>query len=987
MRFLHMLRITLLLLVGAILASRVYAQAIDTAVGDLKPEIITDAGTNVPDKAPAVEVSKDAVGIPVIEELMPVEAPKAVNPEASPAAGPEATTPVEEGKVEPVKDAPAVADVDPVKEVKPAVGIPMIEELLPAPTAAPAGKPAAPAEAAPLVSPAEVVPVAAPVVAAPVEAAVAPVDATAPDVATKNALEAAMKGASADDRSKISTAVSQQEEVRRKSREIEGRKAMEVADQAWKQGDYVAASESYKQALAKLPTVDRCIALRTRAVDRLPACDYEIVRALYKGGKDKEAVAQGEEFLKVRPDNPALKKLIAKISQKPPAPPEVEGKVQKDNSEVEKQMRLGREAMAKRDYAEARRRFESVLGLEPDHREAMRYLKVLGDREYSNRSVERDATARKMTADVRDTWNSKYKVIKGRPQNVSQVNTQGVSVIEEKMKKIIIDEVEFRQANMHDVVDFLNKRSRDCDKSTEEEAKKGVNIILNLNPGGTAVAAPAAPKADDPFGAPEGGKTGGALGVPEVTFSARYITLYNALKIITSVSGLKWRIDGDVVMIIPFDWDPATIEMRMYPVEPTFIERVKLTSQAMPATTTRVNAGDKIVMDAGGLEGAVGDLKASFEGMGMTFPKGSSITYNPGIGKVIVANTADNLLIFEKLLGELNVVPMQVEIEAKFVEVNETDLYEAGLEWLLTDNWEMLTKNNGNPYAPMTATPRIQMNENSADGGFTKGLRYMNMEDGKEVAVGGGRGTLGSIASIAGILTNPDLTAVLHALEQNGNADLLSAPKVTARSGEEALIKVVTEYIYPTSFEVQGGQIGNNTGANNNNANIIQETTVVPQDFATREVGVILNVLPEVSQDGNMINLTMKPQVVTEPVWYQYGSTVRRADGSEQVLNMPQPFFRVRAIETKISIYDGATVAMGGLITESVEKVNDKIPVLGDIPFLGALFRSKSEKSVKRNLLIFVTAKLVDPAGHLIRKQETDSDATAKTAFGAAPAR
>jgi general secretion pathway protein D len=150
---------------------------------------------------------------------------------------------------------------------------------------------------------------------------------------------------------------------------------------------------------------------------------------------------------------------------------------------------------------------------------------------------------------------------------------------------------------------------------------------------------------------------------------------------------------------------------------------------------------------------------------------------------------------------------------------------------------------------------------------------------------------------------------------------------------------------------------------------------------------VILEVTPEVSQDGNMISLTMKPQVVTDPIWYQYGSTVRRADGSEQVLNMPQPFFQVRAIETKISIYDGATVAMGGLITESVDKINDKIPVLGDIPFIGALFRSKSEKSVKRNLLIFVTAKLVDPAGHLIRNQAPDTGTPAPSALAPAAAR
>ena len=173
-----------------------------------------------------------------------------------------------------------------------------------------------------------------------------------------------------------------------------------------------------------------------------------------------------------------------------------------------------------------------------------------------------------------------------------------------------------------------------------------------------------------------------------------------------------------------------------------------------------------------------------------------------------------------------------------------------------------------------------------------------------------------------------------------------------------------------------------NTGGNNS-AGIIQETTVLPQDFATREVGVILNVMPEVSPDGNMINLTMKPQVVTEPTWYQYGSTVKRADGSTMQMNMPQPFFHVRMVETQISIYDGATVAMGGLITEELDKTNDKIPILGDIPLIGALFRSKTEQSVKKNLIIFVTAKLVDPAGQPIHNTEPDANKTA-TSMGPA---
>ena len=809
MRFSHMLRSSLMVITGAVVGITAYSHAANAVIEELSPEVIAVAGTNVPDVAAPAKAPKEVVAAPAIEELVPatapkveapaVEAPVATTPEVKPAevvapapaeAVAPAAAPVAEAApvVAPaqpeVKDAVAAPAAEPAKA---AVQIPLIEELIPAapasaPAAAPAEKPAAMIEE--LAAPAAVAPTAVAPAAAPAEVPVAQAEAptapapvaAAPDSATKEALEAAMKAAGSEDRA---TAVSQQEEVKRKSREIDGRKAMASGDQAWKAGDYSAAAESYKLVLKNLPPIERFAKLRNVATQRLPECDYEMVRAMYTSGKYSEAVTKGEEFIKVRPDNPPLRKLIAKISARPPDRPagEVTAGEKPVDSEVEKQMRQGREAMAGRDYAEARRRFESVLGIEPDHREAMRYLKVLGDREYGNKSVERDATARKMTADVRDTWNSKYKVIKGRPQAVSQVSTQSVSLIEDKMKKIIIDEVEFRQANMHDVVDFLNKRSRDCDKSAEDESKKGVNIIFNPNPGGPASAAVAAPRpaADDPFGAPAAGAAGAASGVPEVTFSARYITLYNALKIITSVSGLKWRIDGDVVMIIPFDWDPATIEMRMYPVDPTFIERVKLTSGAMPAVTTVGGREMKGIEPGGNAEG-VADLKESFIQMGMTFPKGSTINYNPGIGKVIVANTSDNLAIFEKLLGELNVVPMQVEIEAKFVEVNETDLYESGLEWLLTDNWEMLTKNNSNPYAPMTSNPRIQMNANSADGGFTKGLNFLGMQDGKSTAMAGGKGTMGAIASISGILTNPDLTVILHALEKNGNADLLSAP-------------------------------------------------------------------------------------------------------------------------------------------------------------------------------------------------------------------
>jgi type II secretory pathway component GspD/PulD (secretin) len=82
---------------------------------------------------------------------------------------------------------------------------------------------------------------------------------------------------------------------------------------------------------------------------------------------------------------------------------------------------------------------------------------------------------------------------------------------------------------------------------------------------------------------------------------------------------------------------------------------------------------------------------------------------------------------------------------------------------------------------------------------------------------------------------------------------------------------------------------------------------------------------------------------------------------------MEQPFFHVRSIDSKVSVYPGATIVMGGLITEQRKAMDDKVPFLGDIPFIGRLFRSHSEFSSKRNLLIFVTTRLVDAHGREVK--------------------
>jgi len=92
-----------------------------------------------------------------------------------------------------------------------------------------------------------------------------------------------------------------------------------------------------------------------------------------------------------------------------------------------------------------------------------------------------------------------------------------------------------------------------------------------------------------------------------------------------------------------------------------------------------------------------------------------------------------------------------------------------------------------------------------------------------------------------------------------------------------------------------------------------------------------------------------------------------------------QPIFSTRKVRTSVSIWDGQTVMLGGLMREDVQKVEDKVPVIGDIPFVGRLFRSSVDQHTKKNLVIFVTAHLINPAGDPINVSDDEKEETSDT--------
>ena len=318
---------------------------------------------------------------------------------------------------------------------------------------------------------------------------------------------------------------------------------------------------------------------------------------------------------------------------------------------------------------------------------------------------------------------------------------------------------------------------------------------------------------------------------------------------------------------------------------------------------------------------------------------------------------------------------------------------------------------------------------------YNNGNRYLSTM-GNHIS-GESRNTNDQFMRVNAFLGTADLSMILHMLSQRSDTDLLSAPKVVTKSGEQAIIKVVTEYIYPQDYDVQlqsSSSSGSSSSGGGSSSAIL--AVVEPQNFTMREVGVILDVTPTYSEaNGGTIDLELKPQVVEEPTWKNYGMKIpftgnpaggtpsldwiisigpealnsmsaavkglidanadtiagQYVDAGIQSMNpntityydapMEQPFFSVRSIDSKVSIAPGSTVVMGGLITEQRKAMDDKVPFLGDLPCVGRLFRSHAEQTIKRNLLIFVTGRLITPSGRELKMNvEPNDDAEVKAA-------
>jgi general secretion pathway protein D len=256
------------------------------------------------------------------------------------------------------------------------------------------------------------------------------------------------------------------------------------------------------------------------------------------------------------------------------------------------------------------------------------------------------------------------------------------------------------------------------------------------------------------------------------------------------------------------------------------------------------------------------------------------------------------------------------------------------------------------------------------------------------------------IMALTGLFSDGQVQLIMRGLAQKKGTDLMTAPSVTAKSGQKATIEIIREFIYPTEYEPP--ELPNSTGSSfsggggldgllgGGGGSSFPVTPATPTAFETRNTGVTLEIEPTIGENDFVIDLRFVPEIVEFEGFINYGSPIQSP--STDALGNPvvaiitenrieMPVFSARRVNTALTIYDGYTVAVGGLMREDVQNVEDKVPILGDIPVLGRLFQTKGENRIKSNLIIFVTAQIIDATGRPLRG--ADAGQTIPAAAGA----
>ena len=736
--------------------------------------------------------------------------------------------------------------------------------------------------------------------------------------------------------------------------------AIDAAEKLLRKG----TAESVDKAISDLDAADRALgseslsnkdlkerikatkasALARRALIAIDARDMTRATSLVADyaklkGEDDPAVLRLQKELAAKRNDPTFRNID-----------ELSPGVRVKDDKVNELLVKGRARYLYGDYQGALDAYREVLQYQPNNSESKAYQirirEMLSD---NSGQWNRGVTKGKLLELLDESWKL--------PEVFNRENTKiadvGNDPVTEKMKTIRLPEgFVARDEPLDRALTKLSSLSQTYDKD-----QKGVNIV---------------PVTD-------GGES------PTVNLQLRDVTVFQALDYLCKRVGYSFSVSPSGIVEVRKDAGDGLLDTQFF--ELTQAAVVKMTGQGLNTTAP----GGAAANPFGGAGGAAGPAEGNPQEMAIkSFLTRSGVPFEPPATlsfdgtRLIVTQSPKNLDRVKNIIRRYSDIK-QVHIEAKFIEVEQKALNELGVNWTLAPT----TGGNGNVNAAsnLRSINRVFAQNNTAPKNLTINSQITTTTGGVTTTTNNsqtfpniapsfpGGMNLGSIANTysgtVSVLGQETLAVAIRAIEESAGSDLMSSPSLTVLDGKTAVIKVAQLLRYPQAYgdiqsNVGQGGGGGALGAANTSVAI---TAGTPQDFTVQEVGVTLEVTPTVAADDS-IALNLKPKVTEFEGFVEYGGTSVALTGGTTV-TVPsgffQPIFSTREVTTDVTVFDGATVVIGGLTREEVRSVEDKVPVLGNLPLIGAAFRSSGKSVAKRSLMVFVTANLVSPGGATLR--------------------
>jgi len=573
------------------------------------------------------------------------------------------------------------------------------------------------------------------------------------------------------------------------------------------------------------------------------------------------------------------------------------------------------------EWDAARDKMEQILVKDPYNENAITLLEKIYRRLYAIADV------RVYNELLREQAQSDWAWVESIPDVRNIVITGGAETYESagnelynRLNELMIDHIEFEGSDITSAISLLRARSKDLDPQGE-----GFNIIV-----------PQSEKYAD--------KT--------VTLNLDQIPLYEVIRYICKITGLNFRIDEtDKIITIGSGSDVSDMVTRYIPIRQATILRIvgNMRAEGIGDGITQedtVGPGDTVgsLITLSGAESdpdsqrvtsiAPETLRTYFAESGIPFEEGASIAYDARANKLTVVNTPENIRQLEFAIRDMDMQDPLILIESKMVEIKMNDLEELGFDWTLShgngeeDHWNFTftSPSIGSGWSDNTLVRDLNLIPNFGPGGSWS------------------------------------LFLTINAIDRTDRSEILSTPKVVTVSGRQAQVQMVRQMYFPESWTEP--EISTSCGSS------VTFEPSYPEFGGPRDIGTSLTVTPTLQPNNYTIRLELNPTVTDLTGWsdYSYNYVIGEfSSGEEYPMTLKMPEISNREVQTTIKVYDGQTVVIGGILSDTHGQLSDRWPIYADIPLIGRLFTESAAESHKDNLIISVSTRLISGDGIPVR--------------------